>query len=245
MYRSISRKYVWKQIALKFEIFSIALPELVKASDTGGAQIHLSDKSCRQQKERPTCFSTDQPLRPVMPLTQIQTAHRDRTSQNGRRPASPWRRPPCRSLRTHRCPQDASAGHCQALRHLHPPPPPPQPRAPACRPSFSYVPLPFSPERSASGIAAPAGRCQPARRLSVLRQPERPETPANLREKPPQSCAWGGFARCEVSVSVQRMEKARTPAARSPVFILRVGYGDSKKAGAGYPAPACFNSLVR
>lgn len=27
---------------------------------------------------------------------------------------------PCRSLRTHRCPQDASAGHCQALRHLHP-----------------------------------------------------------------------------------------------------------------------------
>ena len=56
IYRSISRKYVWKQIALKFEIFSIALPELVKASDTGGAQIHLSDKSRRQQKRAADLF---------------------------------------------------------------------------------------------------------------------------------------------------------------------------------------------
>ena len=150
---------------------------------------------------------------------------------------------PCRSLRTHRCPQDASAGHCQALRHLHP-----------LHRRLSQGPRPVVPlslmslSRSLRKGLLPASQRPPgaanrhdASLSSGSRSGQR-HRPI-CEKKPPQSCAWGGFAECEVSVSVQRMEKARTPAARSPVFILRVGYGDSKKGWRRIPGASLFQFL--
>ena len=195
------------------------------------------------KKERPTCFSTDQPLRPVMPLTQIQTAHRDRTSQNGRRPASPWRRPPAAPSERTGVPRTPALGTAR-LCAISTPSTAASAKGPGLSSLFLLCPSPVLSRKvcfrhRSARRALPTGTtplCPPA--AGAAR-----DTGQSARKNRPSPVPWGGFAECEVSVSVQRMEKARTPAARSPVFILRVGYGDSKKGWRRIPGASLFQFL--
>ncbi len=152
---------------------------------------------------------------------------------------------PCRSLRTHRCPQDASAGHCQALRHLHP-----------LHRRLSQGPRPVVPLSLMS--------LSRSLRKGLLPASQRPPGAANRHDASLSSGSRSGQRHrpiCEKNrpspvpgavlpdakfLSLFNEWKRRVHRLLEARFLFSVlGTVIAKKAGAGYPAPACFNSLVR
>ena len=150
---------------------------------------------------------------------------------------------PCRSLRTHRCPQDASAGHCQALRHLHP-----------LHRRLSQGPRPVVPLSLMS--------LSRSLRKGLLPASQRPPGAANRHDASLSSGSRSGQRHrpiCEKNrpspvpgavlpdakfLSLFNEWKRRVYRLhRSPVFILRVGYGDSKKGWRRIPGASLFQFL--
>lgn len=193
------------------------------------------------KKERPTCFSTDQPLRPVMPLTQIQTAHRDRTSQNGRRPASPWRRPPAAPSERTGVPRTPALGTAR-LCAISTPSTAASAKGPGLSSLFLLCPSPVLSRKvcfrhRSARRALPTGTtplCPPA--AGAAR-----DTGQSARKNRPSPGAVLPDAKFLSLFNEWKRRVYRL--LRSPVFILRVGYGDSKKGWRRIPGASLFQFL--